>query len=87
MAETGAEGFSLEMALLEQLSICNQSGSWEWAKRKRNRKPVLLRILKRWARGSEEPPPTTSTLEHTETEAHNTAHRDVGPKGGSCWFR
>lgn len=29
--------------------------------------------MKRWARVSEEPPPTTSPLEHTETKVHTTA--------------
>lgn len=30
-------------------------------------------MLKRWARVSEEPPPTTSPLEHTETKVQTTA--------------
>lgn len=30
-AETGAEGFALQTALLGQLSICNPSEPWEWA--------------------------------------------------------
>lgn len=37
-----------------------------------NRKRVLLRVMTRWARVSEVPPPTTSALEYTETKVQST---------------
>ena len=71
MAEPGGEGFSLEMALLGHSLLQSEPG--QWTKCKPNRKLVLLRVLKRWARVSEGPPPATSPPGHTATEVQTTA--------------